>query len=108
MPNHLPDIIGYMSRDPLDADPAFTDGVLQPFHVEDDPEPEEIPLAEHFFSELPRGRYRGVSREYPIATERCRFDSAGHHLTMAEHCPHFDSHDEMGKRITPGWTVQGG
>lgn len=97
-----------MSRDPLDADPSFTDGVLQPFHVEDDPEPEVIPLAEHFFSELSRPAGKTVSREWAIHTERCRFDSAGNHLTMAEHCPHFDSHDEMGKRINTGWTVQMG
>lgn len=89
------------------TDPKFDEGIYQPLHVEDDPEPAPVPLEAHFHADTAPASRNYTTRQYSIAAFRCRFNGAGEHTYMDEHCPHYDVTDEQGPRIRPGWTVQG-
>jgi len=63
---------------------------------------------DYFWDDIRYSQGRDAVRDSGMHMETCRFDENGDHVTMAEHCPHFDVEDETGKRIQPGWTVQQG
>jgi hypothetical protein len=77
-----------------------------PVHVEDDPDPEPVPLEQHFGEELAPPSRRTVQHGRLMNVERCRFDHKGGHLYTAEHCPHGALRDEQGPVKPPGWTCQ--
>jgi hypothetical protein len=86
----------------------FNEGIFQPVHVEDDPDPEPVPLQQYFFEETARPSRRAVKPSRPITRHVCRFDERGRHTYMAEQCPHYAIEDENGPRRKPEWTVQDG
>jgi hypothetical protein len=87
--------------------PAFDEGIYQPVHIEDDPQPQQVPLEAYFHQETAPASRNYPGHQHSIAVSRCRFNGAGEHTYMAEKCPHYDVTDEQGPRIRPGWTVQG-
>lgn len=69
---------------------------------------EEAPDPETEFWEEAYPSLAGQEVEYHqgFYTQICRFGSDGIHIAMAKDCPHFNSVDQEGLRIQPGWTVQ--
>lgn len=61
-----------------------------------------------FWEEASMSVYGGVSTGYRQGAHVrvCRFDEYGNHTSMSDDCPHYDSSDEEGPRVRPGWTVQ--
>jgi hypothetical protein len=48
------------------ATPTFPEGMFQPLHVEDNPEPQPVPLQQYFFEETPAPSRRNIKRMRPI------------------------------------------
>jgi hypothetical protein len=91
----------------MTSTPAFPEGVFQPVHVEDDPEPQPVPLQQYFFEESAPPSRRNVARSRCMTSLICHFDERGQHTFMSPACPHFSTDDETGQRTRPEWTVQG-
>lgn len=81
------------------AQPPTIEGIEE-MEEEAPPTPDEV-----FHSQFSH-RPDDTSYHASFAVDTCRFDESGEHIQMARNCPHFDSHDEEGPRIIPGWTVQ--
>ena|SRR5271170_7201974 len=65
---------------------------------------------QEFWEEIGDPVLTGYNAAYhrEIITHRrvCVFDDNGNHIQMSESCPHYESSDEEGLRVSPGWTVQ--
>lgn len=58
-----------------------------------------------FYAELPDMRPQ-EGRENPGTMNICRYLNGRHERPPRSFCPHFNTHDEMGPRIRPDWTIQ--
>jgi hypothetical protein len=73
-------------------------------------EEEEIPDPSSEFWDEAYKVHQGITADYHqqiiIPKRVCVFGDDGSHISMAENCPHYNTSDEEGPRINPGWTVQ--
>lgn len=62
---------------------------------------------EFFWDDQQMQETRYAESDMGIHTDICVFRD-GHHVYMADGCPHFEPEDEQGRIIRQGWTVQSG
>lgn len=83
-----------------------TDLMRAPVHEQGEEDIEPRDYHDFFHDDRPALGQKFTGRPDNLHTEVCRLNPDGTHITMAEHCPHFSTEDEMGRPVTPGWTIQ--